>query len=45
MKYPDITIQIKYPNKLINADTPLVKTYESVHTKFRDFAMSQSRNI
>ena len=23
MKYPDINIQIKYPNKLINADTPL----------------------
>ena len=22
MKYPDINIQIKYPNKLINADTP-----------------------
>ena len=22
MKYPDISIQIKYPNKLINADTP-----------------------
>ena len=24
MKYPDIDIQIKYPNKLINADTPSV---------------------
>ena len=24
MKYPDISIQIKYPNKLINAHTPLV---------------------
>ena len=24
MKYPDINIQIKYPNKLINADTPSV---------------------
>ena len=24
MKYPDINIQIKYPNKLINADTPKV---------------------
>ena len=23
MKYPDINIQIEYPNKLINADTPL----------------------
>ena len=23
MKYPDINIQIRYPNKLINADTPL----------------------
>ena len=23
----------------------LVKTYESVHTKFRDLAMSQSRNM
>ena len=23
MKYPDINIQIKHPNKLINADTPL----------------------
>ena len=22
MKHPDINIQIKYPNKLINADTP-----------------------
>ena len=22
MKYPDINIQIRYPNKLINADTP-----------------------
>ena len=22
MKYPDINIQIKYPKKLINADTP-----------------------
>ena len=27
MKYPDINIQIKYPNKLINADTPLVCQY------------------
>ena len=25
MKYPDINIQIKYPNKLINADTPKVR--------------------
>ena len=24
MKYPDNNIQIKYPNKLINADTPIV---------------------
>ena len=24
MKYPDINIQMKYPNKLINADTPSV---------------------
>ena len=23
MKYPDIDIQIKYPNQLINADTPI----------------------
>ena len=22
MKYPDINIQIKYPNKMVNADTP-----------------------
>ena len=27
MKYPDINIQIKYPNKLINADTPSVSVY------------------
>ena len=32
MKYPDINIQIKYPSKLINADTPLVGVaFERVH--------------
>ena len=24
MKYPDINIQMKYPTKLINADTPIL---------------------
>ena len=28
MKYPDINIQMKYPNKLINADTPKVTKSE-----------------
>ena len=27
MKYPDIDIPIKYPNKLINADTPAVPAF------------------
>ena len=32
MKYPDINIQIRYPNKLINADTPC------------DYEMARSRH-
>ena len=31
MKYPDIDIQIKYPNKLINADTPSVKNRKKAY--------------
>ena len=33
MKYPDIIIQIKYPNKLINADTPLMSINIPIDSK------------
>ena len=36
MKYPDINIQMKYSNKLINADTPLVSlTIDCFHRRSR----------
>ena len=34
MKYPDINIQIKYPNKLINADTPKLADLSSSDQMF-----------
>ena len=33
MKYPDINIQMKYTNKLINADTPYEQKSENIYIK------------
>ena len=48
MKYPDINIQIKYPNKLINADTPIkerLTRYSSISRSFAYYITKCSLDI
>ena len=33
MKYPDINIKMKYPNKLINADAPKIPKWSTNKSK------------
>ena len=44
MKYPDTNIQIEYPNKLINADTPSVKVHMKEKKCERERERERTRN-
>ena len=47
MKYPDIGIQMKYPNKLINADTPYTRQLRAIkrEKKLSEILMSVDPSI